>query len=196
MAATEWDLLEADVGIVVAGDDAIRADADERDDGGAPAFDFGFEALSAGAKFVVGKFIGTSGGTFDDVGDAEFQIEKEGILKRREEAWREAAIVESGPEAIAGAAEVPADGGCIKAGVDAGEENNEVFGDKIRDDLGARREKLGFGGFPGYGQRPIHDSRVIRSTHWARHTGATNGSAKYCVSRATLPSLNSMMLTV
>jgi len=30
----------------------------------------------------------------------------------------------------------------------------------------------------------------------ARHTGASNGSAKYCVSRATLPSRNSMMLTV
>ena len=36
----------------------------------------------------------------------------------------------------------------------------------------------------------------ISSTHWARHAGAGNGSAKYCVSRATLPSLNSMTLTV
>ncbi len=30
----------------------------------------------------------------------------------------------------------------------------------------------------------------------ARHAGASNGSAKYCVSRATFPSRNSMMLTV
>src|SRR5271170_3925141 len=36
----------------------------------------------------------------------------------------------------------------------------------------------------------------IRSTHWLRHAGAMNGSAKYWVSRTTLSSLNSMMLTV
>ena|SRR5580658_4809984 len=36
----------------------------------------------------------------------------------------------------------------------------------------------------------------IRSTHLARNVGATNGSAKYWVSRATLSPLNSMMLTV
>lgn len=34
------------------------------------------------------------------------------------------------------------------------------------------------------------------STHWARHAGASKGSAKYCVSCTTLPSRNSMMLTV
>jgi hypothetical protein len=53
-----------------------------------------------------------------------------------------------------------------------------------------------FGGFPGGGQCPIHNSHVIRSTHWARHAGGSNGSAKYCVSRTTLPAWNSMMLTV
>ena len=37
---------------------------------------------------------------------------------------------------------------------------------------------------------------AIRSTHWLRQAGASNGSAKYCVSRATLSPLNSMMLTV
>jgi hypothetical protein len=36
----------------------------------------------------------------------------------------------------------------------------------------------------------------IRSTHRARHVLASKGSAKYCVSRATLSPLNSMMLTV
>jgi hypothetical protein len=36
----------------------------------------------------------------------------------------------------------------------------------------------------------------IRSTHWARQALASKGSAKYCVSRATLSPLNSMMLTV
>src|ERR1700722_9719967 len=33
-------------------------------------------------------------------------------------------------------------------------------------------------------------------THFFRHAGASNGSAKYCVSCTTLPSRNSMMLTV
>jgi hypothetical protein len=39
-------------------------------------------------------------------------------------------------------------------------------------------------------------AHVIRSTHRARHAGGSNGSAKYCVSRTTLPAWNSMMLTV
>ena len=66
-----------------------------------------------------------------------------------EEAWGEAAAVEGGPEAVAGAAEVAADGGRVEAGVDAGEEDDEVFGDEIRDLLVARGEELGFGRFPG-----------------------------------------------
>ena len=43
---------------------------------------------------------------------------------------------------------------------------------------------------------PPKQTHVIRSTHWARHAGGSNGSAKYCVSRTTLPAWNSMMLTV
>ena len=58
MAAAEGGLLEADVGIFDARDDAVGADTDERDDGGAPAFNFGFEALAAGAKFGSSEFIG------------------------------------------------------------------------------------------------------------------------------------------
>ena len=81
VAAAEGVLLEADAGVFDAGDDAVGADADEGDDGGAPAFDFGFEALAAGAKFVVGEFIGAGGGAFDDVGDAEFEVEKEDSSK-------------------------------------------------------------------------------------------------------------------
>ena len=41
VAAAEGGLLEADAGVFDAGDDAVGADADEGDDGGAPAFDFG-----------------------------------------------------------------------------------------------------------------------------------------------------------
>ena len=81
VAAAEGVLLEADAGVFDAGDDAVGTDADEGDDGGAPAFDFGLEALAAGAKFVVGEFIGAGGGAFDDVGDAEFEVEKEGFFK-------------------------------------------------------------------------------------------------------------------
>src|SRR6476469_466082 len=59
VAAAEGGLLEADAGVFDAGDDAVGADADKGDDGGAPAFDFDLEALAAGAKFVGGEFIGT-----------------------------------------------------------------------------------------------------------------------------------------
>ena len=81
VAAAEEILLEPDAGVFDAGDDAVRADADEGDDGGAPALDFGCEAPTPGTKFVGGEFIGAGGGAFDDVGDAESEVEKEGILK-------------------------------------------------------------------------------------------------------------------
>src|SRR6266550_5013935 len=45
VAAAEEVLLQADAGVFYAGDDAVGSDADEGDDRGAPAFDFGFEAL-------------------------------------------------------------------------------------------------------------------------------------------------------
>ena len=78
VASAEGGVLQADAGVFDAGDDAVGPDADKGDDGGAPAFDFGFEALAAGAKFVVGELIGASGGAGDEVGDAEFEVEKEG----------------------------------------------------------------------------------------------------------------------
>jgi hypothetical protein len=43
---------------------------------------------------------------------------------------------------------------------------------------------------------PLRGYVSIRSTHCARQALASKGSAKYWVSRATLPPLNSMMLTV
>ncbi len=76
VAAAERVLLEADAGVFDAGDDAVRTDAYEGDDGRTPAFDFGFEAFAAGAEFVVGQFIGARRGAVDDVGDAEFVVEK------------------------------------------------------------------------------------------------------------------------
>ena len=81
VAAAEGVLLQADAGVFDAGNNAAGANADEGDNRGAPAFDFGFEAPAAGAKFVVGEFIGAGGGALDDVGDAEFEVEKEGSFK-------------------------------------------------------------------------------------------------------------------
>ena len=75
--------MEADAGVFYAGDDAVGSNADEGDDGGAPALDLGFEALAAGAKFVVGELIGAGGGAFDNVGDAEFEVQKQGSFKGR-----------------------------------------------------------------------------------------------------------------
>ncbi len=161
VAAAEAALLEADADVFDAGDDTVGADADEGDDGGAPTFDFGFEAPAPGAKFVVSEFFGAGGGAFDDVGDAKFEVEKEGFFKGGEQARGEAAAVEGGPEAVAWAAEVAADGGGVEARVDAGEEDDEVLGDEIWDELVVRGEKLGFGGFPGGGQCPIHRAAAL-----------------------------------
>ena len=155
VAAAEGGLLKTDAGVFDARNDAVGADADEGDDGRAPAFDLGLEALGACTKFVVCEFIGAGGGAFDDIGDAEFEIEKEVFFKGGEEARGEAAGVEGGPEAVAGAAEVVADGRGVEAGIDADEEDDEVFGSKIRDDPVVRGQELGFGGLPGGGQCPI-----------------------------------------
>lgn len=161
VAAAEEGFLVADAGVFDAGDDAVGVDADEGDDGWAPAFDFGLEALAAGAKFVIGEFIGAGGGAFDDIGDAEFEIEKEGFFKGGEEARGESAAVKSGPEAVAGATEVAADGGGVESGVDAGEKNDEIFGDEIPEQFVVRSEDLGFGGFPGSGQGSIHGAAYL-----------------------------------
>ena len=75
VTAAEENLLESNAGVFDAGHNAIGTDPDEGDDGGAPTVHFGFEALGSGAKFVVCKFIGTRGCAFDDVCDAEIQIE-------------------------------------------------------------------------------------------------------------------------
>jgi hypothetical protein len=162
VAAAETGFLEADVGVFNAGNDAVRADADEGDNRGTQTFDFGFESPAPGAKFVVGEFIGAGGGAFDEVGDPKFEVQKEGFFKGGEEPRGEAAAVEGGPEAIAGAAEVMTDGGGVEAGIDAGEEDDKVFCDEIRDELVVRGEKLGFGGFPGCGQCSIHRAAALK----------------------------------
>lgn len=192
VAAAEGVFLQADAGVFVAGDNAVGTDANEGDDGGTPAIDFGFQTLAAGAKFVDRKFIGTSGSTSDNISDTELEIEQQGTLKRREETRRETAVVESGPEAVARATEVTADGGCIEAGIDAGEENDEVFGDKIRYALIGRGEELGFCGFPRYGQRPIHHAVSASPSPWneARNTGFHN---RIKLTRNWMPSLISLM---
>jgi hypothetical protein len=155
MAAAEEILLKADAGALDAGDDAVRTDSNERDHGGSPPSDLGFEAPPAGAQFLVGEFVGADGGPFDDVRDAESEVEKERVLERREESRGEAARMKGGPEAIAGAAEVAANRGGVEAGVNAGKENHEVFGDEVRDALASCREELGLRGFPGSWYDPI-----------------------------------------
>ncbi|MDB5340856.1 MAG: hypothetical protein JWN70_6475 [Planctomycetaceae bacterium] len=59
--------------------------------------------------------------------------------------------MKGGPEAVAWAAEVMADGGGIKAGIDADEEGDEVSGGEIRDDFVMRGQDLGFSGLPRNG---------------------------------------------
>lgn len=75
VAAAKRGLLEADAGVFDSREDPVGPDADERDDGGAPAFDFGRETFTPRAKFVVGQFIGPDGRAFHHVCDAEFEVE-------------------------------------------------------------------------------------------------------------------------
>src|SRR6185369_13863751 len=101
--------------------------------------------------------------------------------------------MEGWPEAVAGTAEVAADGGGVEAGVDAGEKDDEVFGDEIRDALVVRGEELGFGGFPGGGKCSIH-KEASQGVFWqlllrgrprvpAMVTSAHSASASRAVSR-------------
>jgi len=162
VAVAEAILLEADARIFLARDDTVGTDADECDDSRAPAFDFDFEAHATGAKLVVSEFIGAGGRTFDDVRDAEFEVEQEGFFKGREKARREAATMEGGPEAISRPAEVVADRSGVEAGIDADKEDNEVFGDEIRDGFVVRGEDLSFGGLPRGRNYPIHLAESLK----------------------------------
>jgi hypothetical protein len=148
VAAAEGLLLEADLGVLYTRDDAVGVNADKGDDGRTPAPDFLQEAAAAGAKLVVGEFIRAGGGAIDNVGDPELEIEKKRFFKRGEEARSESAAVQGGPEAIAGAAEVAADGGGVEAGIDAREEHDEILACEIRYALVTRSEDLGFAGLP------------------------------------------------
>ena len=142
---------------------------DKGDDGRTPAFDFYQEAPPAGAKLVVAEFIRAGGGAIDDVGDAELEVEKKGFFKRGEEARSESAAVQGGPEAIARATEVAADGGGVEARVDARKEHDEVFGCEIRYALVTRREDLCFAGLPRSDRCPMHMVAREISTRVARN---------------------------
>jgi hypothetical protein len=141
VASAKGSRLEAYASVSDSGDDTVWPDADESDDGGAPAFDFGFENLAAGAKLVAGEFIGAGSRAVDNVGDAQLEVEKQGFFKGRKDARREPAGMQGGPESVARAAEVVADGGRVKAWVDAGEQDDEVLGSEIRDKLVVRSEE-------------------------------------------------------
>src|SRR4051794_32606762 len=77
VAAAEEVFLESDAGVLDSRDDPVGPDAEEGNNGGLPAFHPALEALAAGAKFVVGQFIGAGGGALDDVGDAQLEVEQE-----------------------------------------------------------------------------------------------------------------------
>jgi len=152
VASAEAVFLQADPRVFDTTHDPIRADTDEGDDRGSPASHFGFESPTAGAQFVVGQFIGPDRRAIDDIRDAVIEIEQEIAFKRRIEPRRKSAAVQGGPEPVAGPAKVPADGRSVKTGIDAREQNNEVFGKQIRNALVARGQKLRLGRFPGRGR--------------------------------------------
>jgi hypothetical protein len=73
--------------------------------------DQGLEALAAGLELGGGEFGGLGGGAGDQVGDTESVAGQQVLLGRVQLARGEAGQVQGGPEAIAGAGEVPAGGG-------------------------------------------------------------------------------------
>ena len=156
VAAAEKGFLQADAGVFNARDDTVGVNANKGDDRWAPAFHLGLEAPAASAKFVIREFIRAGGGALDDVGDAEVEVKKTGRFKRGKESRGESAAVQGWPEPIARPAEMVADGRGVEAGIDAREENDEVFGGNIWNDLIAGRENLSLAGFPGNGQFSIH----------------------------------------
>src|SRR4051812_35726942 len=85
VAAAEKGLLEANSGVFDAGDYPVRTHAQKGNDRRSPITYFGLEALAAGTKLVVGEFVRTGGGAFDNTGDAEFEVEQERFFKRGED---------------------------------------------------------------------------------------------------------------
>jgi hypothetical protein len=149
VTAAEEILLETDASIFDTGDDAIVAEPDESSDGGAPAFDLGSESLTTLTDFVVGKFVSTCGRAPHNIRDTEVEIEKQGTFKRREETRRKSAGVNRGPKAVPRPTEMATNGGGVEARVDANEQNDQVFRDKIGDTLVVCSEELRLRGFPG-----------------------------------------------
>ena len=78
------------------------------------------------------------------------------ILALTISSLREAAAMKRWPEPVARPAEVATNGGCVEAGINAREQDNEVLGHKIRHTFGVCGQELGFGRFPGCRQCPIH----------------------------------------
>jgi hypothetical protein len=82
VAIAEEFLLETNAGAVVARDDAVRTDADEGDNPRPPSLDFGFEPLAAGAKFLVGEFVGARRWAAYDIRNAIAKLEKKIAFER------------------------------------------------------------------------------------------------------------------
>jgi hypothetical protein len=132
----------------------------KRDNRRPPPPHFRFEPPPARAKFVVTELIRTGRRTFDDVGDPEPQLQEKRSLKRRKQPWRKTPGIKRRPEPVPRPAKVPPDGSGVKARVDPRKQHDQIFRDKIRYELVARRQKLGFGGFPGSDHCPLHNEKV------------------------------------
>src|SRR5262249_47704251 len=113
----------------------------------------------------VRQLVGRRGRPVHEVGDAAAPAKQLALLERGQRAVGEPGEVQGRPEAVAGPAEVVADGARIQAGVDAAEEHFEARREDVADLLAVGGGDLRRARFPGAGHRGLFLS--VLESGWA-----------------------------
>jgi hypothetical protein len=137
--------LGADGGLRAVEGDAIGTDADHGEIARPVPLHFPRHDLRAGDELLGRQFISAERGAGHHVRDAVAELEQFVLLARIEESRRESAGKKGGPEAIARPAEVVADGGGVKARVDAAKQHLQPGSDHVLDGLVFRGDEVGGG---------------------------------------------------
>jgi hypothetical protein len=165
VTAPEQILLQPDTRVFDPSDDAIRSNANERDNRRAPTFHFRFEPLASSAKLIGSEFIRPRGGPLDNIGDPEPAIKKKRSPKRRKQPRRKTAPIKRRPKPIPRPPKMPPNRRRVQPRINPSKKDNQVFRDEIRNKLIMRSKNLRFGRLPGCWQcalRPFHSAAFYK----------------------------------
>ena len=111
--------------------DPESGDTNKRHNGGPISHQFPLQERETVDLFVGGKFIGTSGGPSDEIGDTQSKLRQGSIFRRVIKSRREATIGESGPKPISGPGKVVAYSSGVQAGIDPNKQYLQIWANHI-----------------------------------------------------------------